>query len=145
MKPLALAVLLAAVAGLALAAEPEKAPPDPRDRGPDKIDISSYPPEQQKRYPIFEKKCAKCHPVARSIGSGPKALAGEVRNARNVAESNGARVVPRSRREASRLVGGVLETIRADPRWSNLPKTRRRHRRMRAFGTHPMFPLGLQN
>jgi hypothetical protein len=49
MKPLALAVFLAALAGLALAAEPEKAPPDPRDSGPDKIDISSYPPERSSR------------------------------------------------------------------------------------------------
>jgi hypothetical protein len=69
MKPLALALVLAALAGIALAAEPEQAPPDPRDSGPDKIDVSSYPPEQQKRYPIFEKKCAKCHPVARAINS----------------------------------------------------------------------------
>lgn len=69
MKPLALAVALAAFAGLALAAEPDQAPPDPRDSGPDKIDISSYPDVQQKRYPVFEKKCAKCHPVARAINS----------------------------------------------------------------------------
>jgi hypothetical protein len=69
MKPLALAAALVALAGVALAAEPEKAPPDPRDSGPDKIDVSGYPPEQQKRYPIFEKKCAKCHPVARAINS----------------------------------------------------------------------------
>jgi len=63
----ALAILAAAV--LAVAAEPDQAPPDPRDFGPDRIDISDYPPEQQQRYPIFEKKCAKCHPVARAIGS----------------------------------------------------------------------------
>ncbi len=67
MKPIAL--VIAALAGLAAAAEPEQAPPDPRDSGPDKIDVSSYPPEQQKRYPVFEKKCAKCHPVARAINS----------------------------------------------------------------------------
>jgi hypothetical protein len=69
MKPLALALALVALAGVALAAEPEKAPPDPRDSGPDKIDVSGYPAEQQKRYQIFEKKCAKCHPVARAINS----------------------------------------------------------------------------
>jgi hypothetical protein len=69
MKPLALALALVALVGVALAAEPEKAPPDPRDSGPDKIDVSGYPPEQQKRYVIFEKKCAKCHPVARAINS----------------------------------------------------------------------------
>jgi len=69
MKPIALVIAVAALAGLAVAAEPEQAPPDPRDSGPDKIDVSSYPPEQQKRYPVFEKKCAKCHPVARAINS----------------------------------------------------------------------------
>lgn len=69
MKPLVLALALAALVGAAVAAEPEQAPPDPRDSGPDKIDVSGYPPEQQKRYPIFEKKCAKCHPVARAINS----------------------------------------------------------------------------
>lgn len=69
MKPLVLAVALAALVGAAVAAEPEQAPPDPRDSGPDKIDVSGYPPEQQKRYPVFEKKCAKCHPVARAINS----------------------------------------------------------------------------
>ncbi len=41
----------------------------PQDKGPKRIDVSGYPPEQQKRYPIFEKKCAKCHPVARAINS----------------------------------------------------------------------------
>ncbi len=69
MKPLAFAAVLVALSGLAIAAEPEKAPPDPRDSGPDKIDVSDYPSEQQKRYPVFEKKCAKCHPVARAINS----------------------------------------------------------------------------
>jgi hypothetical protein len=69
MKPLVLAAALAALVGAAVAAEPEQAPPDPRDSGPDKIDVSGYPPEQQKRYPVFEKKCAKCHPAARAINS----------------------------------------------------------------------------
>ena len=69
MKSIALAVVLAGLAVVAIAAEPEQAPPDPRDSGPDRIDVSGYPAEQQKRYPIFEKKCAKCHPVARAINS----------------------------------------------------------------------------
>lgn len=69
MKPLALALALAALVGAAVAAEPEQAPPDPRDSGPDKVDVSGYPQEQQKRYAVFEKKCAKCHPVARAINS----------------------------------------------------------------------------
>lgn len=69
MKPIALALALVALAGLALAAEPERAPPDPRDNGADKIDVSSYPPEMQRRYAVFEKKCSKCHPAARPINS----------------------------------------------------------------------------
>jgi hypothetical protein len=69
MKRIALAALLAVLAVPSFAAEPEQAPPDPRDSGPDKIDVSGYPPEQQKRYPVFEAKCAKCHPVARAINS----------------------------------------------------------------------------
>ena len=69
MKRLAIAAVLAVVATSILAAEPEQAPPDPRDSGPDKIDVSGYPPEQQKRYPVLEKKCSKCHPVARAINS----------------------------------------------------------------------------
>lgn len=47
----------------------QKAEWDPRDNGPDSIDVSSYPPEQQKRYPVFAVKCAKCHPLARTINS----------------------------------------------------------------------------
>ena len=69
MSKLALAVVVAALSLAAIAAEPEKAPPDPRDSGPDKIDVSGYPGEQQRRYTVFEKKCAKCHPVARAINS----------------------------------------------------------------------------
>ncbi len=69
MRSLALAAILAGLALTAVAAEPEQAPPDPRDSGPDKIDVAGYPPEQQKRYPVFEKKCNKCHPVARAINS----------------------------------------------------------------------------
>ncbi len=55
---------------LALAGAPtDKAPYDPRDDGPDKIDVSRYPPEQQARYPVFRQKCSKCHPVARPVNS----------------------------------------------------------------------------
>jgi len=55
---------------LALAAAPsDKAEHDPRDDGPDKIDISRYPADQQARYPTFVQKCSKCHPVARPINS----------------------------------------------------------------------------
>ena len=39
------------------------------DKGPAKIDVSSYPPELQKAYQVFTKKCGLCHSVARSINS----------------------------------------------------------------------------
>jgi hypothetical protein len=47
----------------------DKVEHDPRDDGPDKIDVSGYPKEQAARYPIFVQKCSKCHPVARPINS----------------------------------------------------------------------------
>ncbi len=70
MKRLALGACVAAGAlRLALAAEPEKPPPDPRDFGADKIDVSDYPAAQQGRYPTFMAKCSKCHPAARAINA----------------------------------------------------------------------------
>lgn len=59
----------AAVLGLVLQAEPEKAPPDPRDFGPGTIDVSSYPEEQVRRYEVLIAKCNKCHPAARAVNS----------------------------------------------------------------------------
>lgn len=53
---------------LALSAA-EKVEHDPRDDGPDKIDVSGYPKDQAARYPVFVQKCSKCHPVARPINS----------------------------------------------------------------------------
>ena len=41
----------------------------PQDKGPDKIDISAYPPEQQSAYKLFSSKCSKCHTVARPINT----------------------------------------------------------------------------
>jgi hypothetical protein len=63
-----LGVVLAAALALG-AKDPAKAEWDPRDDGPDRIDVSSWPPAMQKRYPVFATKCAKCHPVARPINS----------------------------------------------------------------------------
>jgi hypothetical protein len=44
---------------------------DPRilqyDKGPAKIDVSKYPPDMQKRYALFSKKCSSCHTIARPI------------------------------------------------------------------------------
>ncbi len=41
----------------------------PQDKGPSKIDVSSYPPEQQKAYKVFAEKCSKCHTIARPINT----------------------------------------------------------------------------
>ena len=43
--------------------------PDPRDNGPGTIDVSKYPPEMQKNYEMYSVKCAKCHPLARSVNA----------------------------------------------------------------------------
>lgn len=54
---------------LAAAGSSDQAPPDPRDNGPGHIDVKTWPLEHQRRYPLFEAKCAKCHPLARTINS----------------------------------------------------------------------------
>ncbi|MGA3082264.1 MAG: hypothetical protein ABSD44_12980 [Terracidiphilus sp.] len=41
----------------------------PQDKGPDKINVSAYPAEQQKGYKVFVDKCAKCHTIARPINT----------------------------------------------------------------------------
>src|ERR1035441_3424313 len=41
----------------------------PQDKGPDKVNVSSYPAEQQKNYKTFADKCAKCHTIARPINT----------------------------------------------------------------------------
>jgi mono/diheme cytochrome c family protein len=41
----------------------------PQDKGPSKVDVSSYPPEQQKGYKVFADKCSKCHTIARPINT----------------------------------------------------------------------------
>lgn len=41
----------------------------PQDKGPNKIDVASYPPEQQKSYKMFADKCSKCHTIARPINT----------------------------------------------------------------------------
>ncbi|HTN54083.1 MAG TPA: hypothetical protein VML50_16870 [Anaeromyxobacter sp.] len=64
-----IAALAAVGLVLASASGGEKAPPDPRDYGPDHIDISGYPAEQQREYMVYSIKCAKCHPLARSVNA----------------------------------------------------------------------------
>ena len=41
----------------------------PQDKGPAKVDVSSYPPEMQKDYKVFADKCSKCHTIARPINT----------------------------------------------------------------------------
>jgi len=63
MTRLALALALAVLCTPALAGD------DPRDSGPDSLDVSKYPAEQKARYPLFRDKCSKCHPLSRAIGA----------------------------------------------------------------------------
>lgn len=41
----------------------------PQDKGPSTINVSSYPPAQQKAYKLFRDKCSKCHTIARPINT----------------------------------------------------------------------------
>ncbi len=41
----------------------------PQDKGPDKVNVSTYPPELQKGYKVFAEKCSKCHTIARPINT----------------------------------------------------------------------------
>lgn len=63
-----LAIAGSALVAMLVVAEPADKP-DPRDSGPDKIDVSGYPSAQQKSYAIYASKCSKCHPLARSINA----------------------------------------------------------------------------
>ncbi len=67
-----LALSLGALLATLTAADPAFKP-DPafaeKDAGPGAIDVSSYPPEQQQHYEVYAAKCAKCHPLARSVNS----------------------------------------------------------------------------
>lgn len=41
----------------------------PQDKGPSTINVSNYPPAQQKAYKLFTSKCSKCHTIARPINT----------------------------------------------------------------------------
>ena len=41
----------------------------PQDKGPDKVDVSSYPAPLQSAYKLFAGKCSKCHTIARPINT----------------------------------------------------------------------------
>jgi hypothetical protein len=43
--------------------------PDPRDGGPGSIDVTGYPEPMKKAYDMYYVKCAKCHPIQRSINA----------------------------------------------------------------------------
>jgi hypothetical protein len=62
-------VIGTAIVSLLFAAEPAQDKPDPRDFGPDHIDVSGYPPAMQKTYEVYAVKCSKCHPLARSVNA----------------------------------------------------------------------------
>ena len=55
---------------LALLLAPPAFGADPRDRGPDSIDVSSYPQKYQDIYNnVFTVRCSKCHSLARAINA----------------------------------------------------------------------------
>jgi hypothetical protein len=65
-------LVLAGTALVALLAAADYGPdfkPDPRDGGAGKVDVSAYPESQKKNYQMFEAKCSKCHPLARSVNA----------------------------------------------------------------------------
>lgn len=68
-RSLGAALAVAALCALATPALAQKAEWDPRDAGPDTVDVSGYPPEQQAQYRVFAGKCTKCHPLSRPINS----------------------------------------------------------------------------
>lgn len=69
MNAIAVTGAATALAGLLLAGNAVKAAPDPRDNGPDRIDVSGYPGEQRQNYVVYSAKCVKCHPLARSVNA----------------------------------------------------------------------------
>jgi hypothetical protein len=64
-----LAIAGSALVALLVSAEPPQDKPDPRDFGPNQIDVSGFPAPQQKNYDVYAVKCAKCHPLARSVNA----------------------------------------------------------------------------
>lgn len=39
------------------------------DLGPAEVDVSSYPPEEQRNYEVFRRVCSSCHTPARALNS----------------------------------------------------------------------------
>ncbi|MBI4814777.1 MAG: hypothetical protein HY791_00885 [Deltaproteobacteria bacterium] len=71
MKQLLLWAFVVTSSGTALAGPPGPILPQQfaADRGPDKVDVSQYPPELQKSYELFATKCRLCHTLARPINT----------------------------------------------------------------------------
>lgn len=67
-KLLQLIAIAAVVAPISLVAQTSNVTL-PQDKGPATVNVSSYPPEQQKEYKLFADKCAKCHTLARPINT----------------------------------------------------------------------------
>jgi hypothetical protein len=63
-----LAIAGSALVALLVAADPAEKP-DPRDTGPNAIDVSKYPAAQKQNYDTYAAKCSKCHPLARSVNA----------------------------------------------------------------------------
>ncbi len=63
-----LAIAGRALVAMLVTADPQDKP-DPRDSGPDRIDVSGYPSMQQRQYDVYASKCSKCHPLARSVNA----------------------------------------------------------------------------
>ena len=68
MKKTTQAMVLAGLGALCLLAQ-ESNVVLPQDKGPDKIDVSSYPANMQSAYKLFSGKCSKCHTIARPINT----------------------------------------------------------------------------
>lgn len=64
-----LAALLAAPAMGAELTEREREARYYYDLGPESIDVSGYPQEQQKAYGLLELRCGKCHTLARAVNA----------------------------------------------------------------------------
>jgi hypothetical protein len=65
----ALAALTASLTLLAGSGQAEDKKDFAADKGPDKVDVSAYPPEVQEDYRVFSAKCSKCHTLARPINT----------------------------------------------------------------------------
>jgi hypothetical protein len=71
MKKALQAAAIAAISALSTAAQTSNVVL-PQDKGPDKVDVSSYPAATQSAYKLFTSKCSKCHTIARPINTTMK-------------------------------------------------------------------------